>query len=317
MRQRSFGNVFALVLAWFVVFFGFGAMLGERFLSVASLEQIFRQSTVVALAGIGMTFVIMSAGIDLSVGSLVALVSVSIALALDKGLDPTMALACGAAVGVTCGLLNGVLVTKLRVTPFIVTLGTFLAFRGAAKGLAKEQKIDADLSWLNDLLSRVPVERKWMLFPPGVWAMMALAVIAAYMSRNTRLGRYVVAIGSNERAARYSGVPIESTKLAVYAFMGLCAGLAGAAIFARLSVGDPTTAQGLELQVIAAAVIGGASLSGGKGSIAGTLLGALIIETIGAGSRQLGWPNWVQEIVTGAIIVVAVAVDRVRHRRAE
>ena len=251
----------------------------------------------------------------MSVGSLVALVSVCIALALDKGFDPALALAFGVAVGVLCGAMNGALVTRLRVTPFIVTLGTFLAFRGAAKGFAKEQKIDADLTWLNDLLSRLPVERKWMLFPPGVWAMVALACLAAFWSRNSRFGRYIVAIGSNERAAQYSGVPIERTKLAVYAFMGLCAGFAGAAIFARLSVGDPTTAQGLELQVIAAAVIGGASLSGGKGSIAGTLLGALIMETIGAGSRQLGWPNWVQEIVTGVIIVVAVALDRIRHRR--
>lgn len=315
MKLRSFGNVLALLVAWLGVFFGFGFFLGDRFLSEASLEQIFRQSTVVSFAAIGMTFVIMSAGIDLSVGSLVALVSVSVALALQGGLDPALALLCGVAVGAFCGLLNGLLITRIRVTPFIVTLGTFLAFRGAAKGLAKEQKIDADLTWLNDLLARVPHDRSWMLFPPGVWAMIALACLAAFFAKNTRLGRYVVAVGSNERASLYSGVSIDMVKLAVYTFMGVCAGLAGGAIFARLSVGDPTTAQGLELQVIAAVVIGGASLSGGTGSIAGTLLGALIMETIGAGSRQLGWPNWVQEIVTGAIIVVAVAIDRIRHRR--
>lgn len=314
MRLKNLGNVFALLIAWLVVFIGFGLKLGDRFLSVASVEQIFRQSTVVALAGIGMTFVIMSAGIDLSIGSLVALVSVSVALALQNGLDPTAALACGLAVGVIGGSLNGLLITRIRVTPFIVTLGTFLAFRGIAKGLAGEQKIDAELTWLNDLLSRVSEDKRWMLFPAGVWAMIVLACIAAYCAKNTRLGRHIVAVGSNERAALLSGVSIEKTKLAVYAFMGLCAGLAGGAIFARLSVGDPTTAQGLELQVIAAVVIGGASLSGGTGSIAGTLLGALIIETIGAGSRQVGLPNWVQEIVTGAIIVVAVALDRVRHR---
>jgi ribose/xylose/arabinose/galactoside ABC-type transport system permease subunit len=201
------------------------------------------------------------------------------------------------------------------VTPFIVTLGTFLALRGVAKGIANEQKIDADLTWVNDLLSRVPAERKWMVFPPGVWALLVLAVVAAVWMKHTRLGRHIQAVGSNENAARLCGVPVERVKLAVYAFMGLCAGLAGVAIFARLSVGDPTTAQGLELQVIAAVVIGGASLMGGSGSIAGTLIGALMMTTIATGSVALSWPNWVQEIVTGAIIVAAVALDRVRHRR--
>jgi ribose/xylose/arabinose/galactoside ABC-type transport system permease subunit len=161
----------------------------------------------------------------------------------------------------------------------------------------------------------VPADRKWTLFPPGVWALLALAVVAAVWSRHTRLGRHIQAVGSNEQAARLCGVPVERVKLAVYAFMGLCAGMAGVAMFARLSVGDPTTAQGLELQVIAAAVIGGASLMGGTGSIAGTLIGALMMTTISTGSVALGWPNWVQEIVTGAIIVAAVALDRVRHRR--
>ncbi|HXH60708.1 MAG TPA: ABC transporter permease [Fimbriimonadaceae bacterium] len=315
-RIKSLGNVAGLAIAWCLLFFSFGAALGKTFMSLASVEQIFRQSTVVALCGIGMTFVIMSAGIDLSVGSIVALVSVVVAYALQQHLDPSIAILCGLVAGTLSGLLNGAIITKLKVTPFIVTLGTFLALRGVAKGIAKNQKIDADFTWINDLLARVHADHRWMVFPPGVWAMLVLAVLGAIWLRYTRLGRHIQAVGSNELAARLCGVPVERVKLAVYSFMGLCAGMAGVAIFARLSVGDPTTAQGLELQAIAAAVIGGASLMGGTGSIAGTLFGALIMETIGAGSSQLGWPNWVQEIVTGAIIVAAVALDRVRHRRA-
>jgi ribose transport system permease protein len=313
---KGFGNVAGLLLAWVLLFFGFGYFKGGTFISLETVEQIFRQSTVVALAGIGMTFVIMSAGIDLSVGSMVALVSVVVAFCIQKGYDPAVAILAGLCAGTVCGLLNGAIITRLRVTPFIVTLGTFLALRGVAKGIASEQKIDADLTWVNDLLSRVPAERKWMVFPPGVWALLLLAVIAAVWMKYTRLGRHIQAVGSNENAARLCGVPVERVKLAVYAFMGLCAGLAGVAIFARLSVGDPTTAQGLELQVIAAVVIGGASLMGGSGSIAGTLIGALMMTTIATGSVALSWPNWVQEIVTGAIIVAAVALDRIRHRRA-
>ncbi len=314
--MRAIGNVVGLAVAWALLFLGFGLVKGGQFLSVDTVEQIFRQSTVVALAGVGMTFVIMSAGIDLSVGSMVALVSVVVAYALQTGQDPAIAVVFGLLAGLVCGSLNGVIVTRLRVTPFIVTLGTFLALRGIAKGIAKEQKIDADLTWINDLLTKVPTESKWMVFPPGVWALLALSAIAAVWLRYTRMGRHIQAVGSNENAARLCGVPIERVKVAVYAFMGLCAGMAGVASFARLSVGDPTTAQGLELQVIAAAVIGGASLRGGTGSIAGTLIGALMMTTIATGSVSLGWPNWVQEIVTGAIIVAAVALDQVRHRRA-
>jgi ribose/xylose/arabinose/galactoside ABC-type transport system permease subunit len=316
-RLRPFGNVIGLTLAWALMFFGFGLAQGGSFLSFDSFELILRQSTIVGLAAVGMTFVIMTAGIDLSVGSMVALVSVVIAYVLKAGHDPLVALGAGLAAGVLCGALNGVLVTKLKVTPFIVTLGTFLALRGAAKGLANEQKIDPpSVTWISDMLRKVPDERAWMLLPPGVWMLVLLAVAAMVWLRYTRHGRHIQAVGSNEMAARLCGIPVDRTKIAVYAFMGLCAGLSGAATFGRLAVGDPSTAQGLELQVIAAVVIGGASLMGGTGSIAGTLIGALMMSTIASGSVALGWPNWVQEIVTGAIIVAAVALDRVRHRRA-
>jgi ribose/xylose/arabinose/galactoside ABC-type transport system permease subunit len=145
--------------------------------------------------------------------------------------------------------------------------------------------------------------------------MIILAVITHWLLNSTRFGRYAVAVGSNERAALYSGISVERVKLAVYTLMGVMAGFAGVMMFSRLSVGDPTTAEGFELSVIAAVVIGGASLSGGQGSILGSILGALIMATINAGCSQLGMSNWIQQMITGGIIVISVMLDRVRVSR--
>jgi ribose/xylose/arabinose/galactoside ABC-type transport system permease subunit len=221
------------------------------------------------------------------------------------------------AAGALCGLVNGVLITRLRIVPFIVTLGTLLLLRGAAKGIAREQKIDAPLTWLKDLLAALAPGSGWQVFPPGVWIMLALALLVAALLRYTKLGRHIVAIGSNEQTARLCGVPVERVKIIVYTLSAAFAGVAGLFQFSRLTVGDPTVAAGAELDVIAAVVIGGGSLSGGEGSILGTLVGALIMTVIRSGCSQMGLPNWVQEIVTGCIIVIAVALDRWRHRRQE
>jgi len=200
------------------------------------------------------------------------------------------------------------------VVPFIVTLGTLLLVRGVAKGMAHEQKIDAPLSWLTELLAILPPGRRWLLFPPGVWLMILLAILVAAMLKYTRLGRHIFAVGSNERTARLCGIHINRVKLLVYSISAAFAGVAGGMQFSRLTVGDPTVAVGLELDVIAAVVIGGGSLSGGEGSILGSLIGALIMTVIRSGCSQMGLPNWVQEIITGVIIVLAVALDRMRHR---
>jgi ribose/xylose/arabinose/galactoside ABC-type transport system permease subunit len=155
-----------------------------------------------------------------------------------------------------------------------------------------------------------------MLVPIGVWLMVVFAVGVSVLLRYTRFGRHVFAVGSNELTARLCGVAVERTKVLVYTLGAMFAGLAGLLQFSRLTVGDPTVAVGLELDVIAAVVIGGGSLSGGEGSVLGSIVGALIMTTIRSGCSQMGLPNWVQEIVTGTIIVLAVAVDRLRHRRA-
>ena len=317
---RSWLNTLSPVIALFVVFELFVLIAPSSFATARNMEMIARQTTIVGVAALGMTLVIISGGIDLSVGSIVALSTVVIAWLLRyAGVGPLTAAIGGVASAALFGLLSGVLITKLRVVPFIVTLGMMLVVRGAAKGIGREQKIDVDperLRWLEELLASVPKERSWMLLPPGVWMMIFLAIGMAALLRYTRLGRHTFAIGSNEQTARLCGVAVERVKMLVYTLCGAFAGLAGVMQFSRLTVGDPTVAVGLELNVIAAVVIGGGSLSGGEGSILGTLVGALIMTIIASGCTQRGYPNWVQEIITGAIIVIAVALDRLRHRRA-
>jgi ribose transport system permease protein len=290
----------------------FGVLVGPQFFSPANLELIARQTAIVGTAALGMTLVIAAAGIDLSVGSVISLSTVVIALLLRHGTSPAAAAAAGIAAGAACGLVTGLLVTGLRVVPFIVTLGMMLLVRGAAKGLADERRIEAPVTWLNDLL-RTQALGGGVLLPTGIWILIAMALVVAVVLRYTRFGRHLLAIGSNERTARLCGVRVELCKIAVYSVAAALAGLAGVMQFAKLSVGDPTVAVGLELDVIAAVIIGGGSLSGGKGTVFGTLVGAVLMTVIQIGCSQRGFPNWVQQIVTGGVIVAAVALDRWRQ----
>ena len=287
----------------------FGVLIGPQFFSPGNLELMARQTAIVSIAAVGMTVVIVAGGIDLSVGSVIALSTVVIALLLRSGANPAVAALGAVGAAALCGVVNGALITWLRVVPFIVTLGTMLVIRGAAKGLAEERRIEAPVTWLNDLL-RVP--RGGALLPPGIWGVIALALLIGAVLRYTRFGRHVFAIGSNERMARLCGVAITRTKIFVYALTAAFAGVAGLLQFSKLSVGDPTVAIGLELDVIAAVIIGGGSLLGGRGTVAGTLIGAAIMTIIQIGCSQKGLANWIQQIVTGGIIVAAVALDHMR-----
>ena len=306
-----FGPLAALVFVYLL----FALLVPDTFARSANLVTMARQTVVVGIAAIGMTMVIISGGIDLSVGSSVALATVVIARALNAGAGPFLAVLAGIAVSALAGLLVGSVVAWGRIAPFVVSLGAMTILRGSAKGLAHEQKIDADARGMDALLGVLPDDQSFMLFPPGVWIFVVLAVIFAGILQYARFGRHVFAIGSNERTARLCGVRVEAVKVGVYALSGALAGLAGVMEFATLTVGDPTDSIGLELEVIAAAVIGGASLLGGEGSIVGSVVGASLMTVIKTGSTHLGLPNWVEEVITGGIIVTAVAVDRVRHRR--
>jgi ribose/xylose/arabinose/galactoside ABC-type transport system permease subunit len=313
--KKGYLNLLGLGIGWILVFAFFALRAPETFPTLSNFETILRQTTIVAFAAIGMTYIIISGAIDLSVGSMVALVTVVIALLLESQMPALGAAALGISAGLLCGALNGFLVSKLKVSSFIVTLGGFLLFRGIAKGLADNQKIDAPMTWLADVLATLGPSEKWKIVPPGVWLLIICGILAALVLSKTVFGRNVLAVGGNEEAARLAGINVDKTRIGVFALSGLFVGQAGLMQFSRLTVGDPTVAVGLELDVIAAVVIGGASLNGGEGSIAGSLLGALIMATIRAGCSQIGLDNWVQEIVTGVIIVAAVALDRWRLAR--
>ena len=195
-----------------------------------------------------------------------------------------------------------------------MTLGTMSLARGLAKGIAHEQKIDARNTGLSDLMG-LSRDAHWQLFPTGVWMALGVAVVAALLLGFTRFGRHVVASGSNLQNARLCGINVMRVTILVYLIAGVLTGLAGLLEFSTLTVGDPTDSVGLELEVIAAVVIGGGSLSGGQGSIVGSLLGALLLTFIGTGCTHVGMPNWIQEILTGIIIIVAMGLDRLRRSR--
>lgn len=293
----------------------FSALRPRQFPTAANVEIMLLQTAVVGTAALGMTLVIVSGGIDLSVGSQIALATVGLATLLAHGWSPLAAAGAVVMLGGLCGVVIGGLVTGLRLSPFIVTLGMWGGLRGAAKGLANETIVVAPVTWLNDLLTALPPDRTWALVPAGVWLTIALAAVVAVLLRFTILGRHIVAIGSNEQTARLCGIEVTQTKLAVYTLASCLAAVAGVLQYAYLTVGDPTTASGMELDIIAAVVIGGGSLAGGQGSVFGTLVGAVIMTVVANGCTKLDLPNWVQEIVTGLIIVSAVALDRFRQPR--
>ena len=284
-----------------------------RFLSPNNLRIVLSQTVIVAIGAIGMTLIIISGGIDLAVGSTIALTGVVTALAINAGFSPTTALAAGILTGGVVGVVNGLAITRLKVVPFIATLGMLGVARGIAKWLANQQTVNMPSTWLNELLVMFP-DPAWLLVAPGVWITIALAICAAIVLRNTVFGRRVFALGSNEAAARACGIATDRLKIWIYGLAGLLFGLAGVMQMSRLRQGDPTVAAGSELDIIAAVVIGGGSLNGGEGSITGSMIGALIMAFLRNGCQQVGWPNYIQEIIIGAIIVIAVAIDRWRTR---
>jgi ribose transport system permease protein len=301
----------------------------ETFFTIGNFELILRQTAVVGIAALGMTIIIIAGGIDLSVGSAIALVCVSVALLMPHeltdpatgatvvkgGLPVTLAALGGIVVGMLVGAVNGALITKLKLAPFIITLGMMSLLRGTAQGLADNTMVyPVNAGFLGRLLMPLNPDHLWML-TPGVWLMLALAALVSGILRYTRFGRYAFAIGSNEQTARLCGVPVERTKLLIYVLAGALFGVAGVLQFSFLRMGDPTTAVGMELDIIAAVVIGGASLAGGQGTVLGSLVGALIMTVVANGCAKMELDNWVQLIVTGVIIVLAVALDRLRHRK--
>ena len=297
-------------LALVIALFAIPPETRAHFLSYHNFKIILTQTVIVSIGALGMTLIIVSGAIDLSVGSTVALSGVIAALLVQNGFGAAAAAAAIGAGGLV-GLLNGAAVAGLRMPSFIITLGMLGIGRGMAKWLARDQTVDYDASPINAWMTTT--DPSGHSLPAGVWVAIALAAATSLLLRNTVFGRHVFALGSNEAAARLCGVPVARLQVMIFVLAGFFFGLSGLFQVSRLRMGDPTVAVGLELDVIAAVIIGGASLSGGSGSVLGSIIGALIMSVLRNGSQQMGWPNYFQEIIIGLVIIAAVFLDRFRR----
>lgn len=313
------------LLTLLLLILGF-AMASPAFFSVNNGLTVLLQTSVIGLLGIGLTLVIITGGIDLSVGSVLALSGVVSAMAVKTGLPVVPAMCCGVLAGAACGAFNGLVITRLRIPPFVATLGMMLIARGLAlqlTGATPISQLGAGFGRLgNGALFRV-VEMQPNGFPrvlfPGIpypaILLLVVAVAATYLLRRRQIGRHIYATGSNEEAARLSGVNVDWTKMYAYTMSGALAGLAGNVLMSRLVTAQPSEGVMYELDAIAAAVIGGASLSGGVGTIAGTMIGAFIIGILRNGLNMSGVSAFIQQIVIGFVVIGAVWIDQVRNRR--
>ena len=298
-RGRRLGTLAGLALLVILL-----TVLSPHFLTVSNLMNVLEQTSINAVIAVGMTFVILSGGIDLSVGSIVAISGVVLASVLRSNGGVPAALAAGLGVGIACGMINGLLVTVGRLAPFIATLGMMSVARGLALLYTDGRPISGFAAGFRALAtSRVgPI-------PVPVILALAVYVIAHVVLRRTRFGRYVYAIGGNEEAARLSGVPVRFHKTMVYALSGVTSALAAVLLTARLNSAQPIAGMMYELDAIAATVIGGTSLLGGTGTIGGTLIGALVMGVLRNGLNLLGISSFLQQVVIGVVIVGAVLVD--------
>lgn len=287
------------------------SILSPYFLAIQNLSSVARQTAVINIIALGMTMVMISGGIDLSVGSVMAFAGICGTMLLQSGY-PLLASLLGAMLaGAAWGLLNSGFITLLKVSPFIATLGTM----GAARGLTLVITHGMPVVKLPDSFGGLGDGNIAKFVPVPLAILLGLALLTGFILKYTRLGRYAYAIGSNVEAARYAGIPIRRYLVAIYVFAGALTGLAGMIESSRLMTGQPTAGQGYELSVIAAVVIGGASLSGGEGTVTGTIAGAFLMGLISNGSNLLGVSPFWQQVLIGAVIVLAVAVDELRKRR--
>jgi ribose transport system permease protein len=316
------------LLAVLALFSGLLAVRGglETFLQWGNLKLIAVHASIIATVAVGMTVIMISGGIDLSVGYVVSLVTVLmvstyrwVAPLAILGTTPSLwAILVGLAVGGLAGLGNGLVVTQLRVVPFVATLGMMGVARGLAQTISRGQRVvfpGSPPEWV-PWLGAIEPQPAWLLMGPAPWTVLFLAAAAAVLLRYTVLGRYCYALGSNEATARLCGIPVARTKILLYTLAGLVTGWAGVLQTARAGAGSHDIQAGLELEVIAAVVIGGGSLSGGEGTITGTLVGSLLLALLENGCSKLRLPNEFRFIIIGAIIVGVAALNSWRQRRA-
>ena len=309
-RLRRLGPRVGLAAA-LVLLFAALSLARPNFLTVANLINLVRQISINGILAVGVTFVLLTGGVDLSLGSLVALTGVAAASFAHPGQFPVIVpVAIGILAGAACGVLNGVVVTRGRVAPFIATLGMMTAARGLALLISEGKPV----SNLRGSFTVIGSGQVWGV-PVPVLVLCLVALAASVVLRKFRMGRYLYAVGGNQSAARASGVRVNRVKMFAYTLCGALAGLAGVVLAARITTGQPNAGAGYELDAIAAAVIGGTSLSGGTGGAGGTVLGALLMGVINNGLDLLNVPSYYQQIVKGVIIVGAVWMDRSRQNK--
>ena len=311
---RRFG-IWAALLAEIIILtaltsrFGGQSFFESTFLNWSNLSQVIRALSFIAIMAVGQSPVIISGGIDLAVGSLLGLSGVVTAVLLTMGVNITITVFAGLAVGLASGLINGVIITKAKLPPFIVTLGSMSMVRGLAFAITGGETIRSlppeFLTIGQGSILEIPIP---------ILMMATVAVVVGFLLKASTWGRYVYAIGGNEQAAVYSGVNVDKIKLLVYGLSGLCAGIAGVLFTSRFGVGQSTAGLGYELDVIAAAVIGGISLSGGRGTILGAIIGSLLMGILRNGLVLLNVSPYWQQFAIGAVIILAVILDRKTKR---
>jgi ribose transport system permease protein len=298
-NARQFGTLIGLIILCIILW-----ILTPHFLTISNLLNITQQTSINAIIAVGMTFVIITAGIDLSVGSIMAFAGVVLASALDSGISMPLALLIGISVGTLCGLVNGLLITYGKLPPFISTLGMMSVARGAALLYTQGRPISGFSGEFRFLATG-----EILSIPMPVIIMVVVYLIAHFLLSRSKLGRYTYAMGGNEEATLLSGVNVKFYKTVVYGLCGLLSGVAAIILTARLNSAQPIAGIMYELDAIAATVIGGTSLLGGEGRIVGTLIGALIMGVLRNGLNLLGVSSFVQQIVIGSVIIIAVLVD--------
>ena len=283
------------------------SILNPSFLDLSNLLNLLRQISINGLIAFGMTFIILTGGIDLSVGSILALSSAFIALMITSGVDPIIAFIIGVLIGFVLGAVNGLLVTKGNMAPFIATLATMTIFRGLTLVITDGNPItNLGDTYLFQLFSK----GYFIGIPVPAVTMIIVFVILLIILQKTTFGRHTYAIGGNEVAAKISGIKVNKIKILIYGISGLMSALAGGILTSRLNSAQPTAGTSYELDAIAAVVLGGTSLTGGKGRIVGTLIGVLIIGVLNNGLNLLGVSSFYQQVVKGVVILIAVLIDR-------
>jgi ribose transport system permease protein len=303
---------FAAVIALFIFF----SIVAKNFFTARSVLSLLLQTSAVTIMGIGVTFTIITGGIDLSIGSVIALSGTVAVMVAIAGVPIWLSMVVGLLVGVLCGLLNGLMITRLKLPPFIATLGMMMVARGVALTITNANAWPAPDGF--GTLGNGAIFRTGPKFPGisyPVLLMIAVAIIFSFILSKTRIGRYTYAVGSNEEAARLSGIKVSQVKIIAYIICGLLSGLVGIILASRMVTSQPNSASGYELNAIAAAVIGGTSLMGGVGTVAGTVIGSFIIGILSVGLTMAGANYFMQQIVIGLVVIGAVTIDQLKLRR--